>query len=576
MAGIPKVKITFDADFDDLKKGISGAQKEVQGFGSKVSDFGKKAAAGFALAAAAAVAYAGKLAIDGVKSAIADEAAQARLATTLQNVTGATDAQIAAIEQQILKTSLLTGKTDDELRPSFDRLVRSTKNVEEAARLQALALDISAGSGKSLEAVTNALAKASEGQNTALGKLGVGISAADLKTMSFEQITAKLGDTFKNQASIQADTFAGKMDRLKVAFDEGKETVGSFILDAITPLVSGFVNKVVPAIQNVAAEIGPKLTPIFKALGDYFNNVLVPAFNSFYNFIKNYIVPILNVTLVPIVRAVFEAFSQISAALADNRQKLEPLQNAFLAFAGFIRDVLAPIIGSFVSNSIGAIASVISALIGLVANVTNAVTSGFNTLENFFRNISNSISNTASNLLSSITNVVYPIIYALQNVVNNVENAVISGLRSVRNFFNSVVNYISDAADDLVSPIVRVFRAAINTIIGLWNRLDFRISFTVPNWVPIIGGDSWQSGDIFPDIPYLAKGGIVTSPTLAMIGEAGPEAVIPLNKAGGMGNTFNITVNGAIDAEGTARSIVNVLNNSFFRGTGGATNLQTL
>jgi hypothetical protein len=61
-----------------------------------------------------------------------------------------------------------------------------------------------------------------------------------------------------------------------------------------------------------------------------------------------------------------------------------------------------------------------------------------------------------------------------------------------------------------------------------------------------------------------------------MIGEAGPEAVIPLNKAGGIGNTFNITVNGALDAEGTARSIVNVLNNSFFRGTGGATNLQTL
>ena len=525
MAGIPKVKITFDADFDDLKKGISGAQKEVQGFGSKVSDFGKKAAAGFALAAAAAVAYAGKLAIDGVKSAIADEAAQARLATTLKNVTGATDAQIAAIEQQILKTSLLTGKTDDELRPSFDRLVRSTKNVEEAARLQALALDISAGSGKSLEAVTNALAKASEGQNTALGKLGVGISAADLKTMSFEQITAKLGDTFKNQASIQADTFAGKMDRLKVAFDEGKETVGSFILDAITPLVSGFVNKVVPAIQDVAAEIGPKLTPIFRALGDYFTNVLVPAFGALYNFIKDYIVPILNVTLVPIIRAVFSAFNQISDALVDNKDKLEPLQNAFLAFAGFIRDVIAPIIGSFVSGSIGIIASVVSGLIGLVANVTDAIHDSF---------------------------------------------------ISVKGFFGSVVSYIGNRADDLIDPIIRVFKAGLNTIIGLWNQLDFRIRITVPSWVPIIGGDSWNSGDIFPDIPYLAKGGIVTSPTLAMIGEAGPEAVIPLNKAGGMGNTYNITVNGAIDAEGTARSIVNVLNNSFFRGTGGATNLQTL
>jgi hypothetical protein len=524
MAGIPKVKITFDADFDDLKKGISGAQKEVQGFGSKVSDFGKKDAAGFALAAAAAVAYAGKLAIDGVKSAIADEAAQARLATTLRNVVGATNDQIKAIETQILKTSLLTGKTDDELRPSFDRLVRSTKNVEEAAKLQALALDISANGSVSLEAASNALAKAHDGNFAAVKKLGVSIDENIIKTKDYDGLTAALSETFKNQASVQAETFQGKMDRLKVAFDEGKETVGSFILDAVTPLVSGFVNKVVPAIQAVAAEIGPKLTPIFKALGDYFNNVLVPAFSAFYNFIKDYIVPILNVTLVPIIKALFNAFNSISDALAANKDKLEPLAEAFRVFATFIRDYIAPIIGTFISSSISGIAGVISALITVVADVTSAVSSGFT---------------------------------------------------KVKNFFTTVINYVRDTASDLISPIVSAFKGAINTIIGLWNKLDFKITFTVPDWVPIIGGNTWSSGDIFPDIPYLAKGGIVTSPTLAMIGEAGPEAVIPLNKAGMMGNTYNITVNGAIDAEGTARTIVNTLNNSFYRGTGGATALVT-
>jgi len=519
------LKLSILADVDQLKKSLAKADDNVKSSATKIGDFSKKVGLAFAAAGVAAGAYAVKLAVDGVKSAIEDEAAQARLATTLENVTGATDAQIAAIEQQILKTSLLTGKTDDELRPSFDRLVRSTKNVEEAARLQALALDISAGSGKSLEAVTNALAKASEGQNTALGKLGVGISAADLKTMSFEQITAKLGDTFKNQASIQADTFAGKMARLNVAFDEGKETVGSFILDAITPLVSGFVNKVVPAIQDVAAEIGPKLTPIFRVLGDYFTNVLVPAFSALYDFIKDYIVPILNVTLIPIIKAVFSAFNQISDALVDNKDKLEPLQSAFMAFAGFIRDVIAPIIGSFVSGSIGIIADVISGLIDVAAAVTNAVT---------------------------------------------------SGLTKIKNFFTNVKNFISDGADTIFSPLYNGMKAVLNGIIGIWNMLDFKIDISVPDWVPIVGGKGFKVADIFPDVPYLAQGGIVTSPTLAMIGEAGPEAVIPLNKAGGIGNTFNITVNGALDAEGTARSIVNVLNNSFFRGTGGATNLQTL
>ena len=518
------LKLSILADVDQLKKSLAQADDDVKSSASKIGDFSKKVGLAFAAAGVAAAAYAGKLAIDGVKSAIADEAAQNKLATTLRNVVGATNDQIKAIESQILKTSLLTGKTDEELRPSLDRLIRSTKDVSEAQRLQSLAMDIAAGTGKSLEAVSNALAKAHDGNFGALTKLGVSMDASIIKSKDFDAATASLAATFKDQASVQAETFQGKMDRLKVAFDEGKETVGSFILDAITPLVSGFVNKVVPAIQDVAAEIGPKLTPIFRALGDYFNNVLVPAFNAFYNFIKDYIVPILNVTLVPIIKALFDAFNQISQALTDNKDKLQPLADAFRVFATFIRDVIAPIIGTFISSSISGIAGVISALINVVADVTSAVNSGFT---------------------------------------------------RVKNFFTDIINYVQNTASNLISPIVTAFRAAINTIIGLWNRLDFEITFTVPWWVPIIGGNTWSSGDIFPDIPYLAQGGIVTSPTLAMIGEAGPEAVIPLNKSGMMGNTFNITVNGAIDAEGTARTIVNVLNNSFYRGTGGATALVT-
>ena len=134
MAGIPKIKITFDADFDELRRGVKGATDEVEGFGSRAKKFGKVAGLAFAAAGAAAVAYAGKLAIDGVKAAIEDEAAQAKLATTLGNVTGATDKQVAAIESYITKTSLAFGVTDDELRPSLDRLVRSTKDVEEGSK----------------------------------------------------------------------------------------------------------------------------------------------------------------------------------------------------------------------------------------------------------------------------------------------------------------------------------------------------------------------------------------------------------------------------------------------------------
>jgi len=523
-SGSRTLKLSILADVDQLKKSLAQADNDVKDSSSKIGDFSKKVGLAFAAAGAAAGAYAVKLAVDGVKSAIADEAAQARLATTLRNVVGASNDQIKAIETQILKTSLLTGKTDEELRPSLDRLVRSTKDVEEAQRLQALALDISAGSGKSLEAVSNALAKAHDGNFAALTKLGVSIDANILKSKDFDAATAALASTFKDQASVQAETFQGKMDRLKVAFDEGKETVGAFILDAITPLVSGFVNKVVPAIQTAASEISTNLAPVFRSLGDFFNNVLVPAFTTFYNFIKNYVVPILDVTLVPIVKALFDAFNKIGDALTANKDKLQPLADAFYAFAGFIRDVIAPIIGTFISSSISGIAGVISALITVVADVTSAVSTGFT---------------------------------------------------KIKNFFTDVKDFIVAGSSAIWSPFYNAFKSVLNAIISIWNKLDFSIDISVPDWVPLVGGKGFKVADIFPDVPMLAKGGIVNSPTLAMIGEAGPEAVIPLNKAGAMGNTFNITVNGAIDAEGTARTIVNVLNNSYYRRTGGATALVT-
>jgi len=517
--GSRTLKLSILGDVDQLKKSLNTGTKDVQTFGSKLGDFSKKAGLAFAAAGAAAGAYAIKIGVDGVKAAIADEAAQSRLATSLRNVVGATNNQIAAIEQQILKTSLLTGKTDDELRPSLDRLIRSTKSVEEAQKLQALALDISAGSGKSLEAVSNALAKAHDGNFAALNKLGVSIDANIIKSKDFDGATAALAATFKNQASVQAETFQGKMDRLKVAFDEGKETVGSFILDAITPMVTLFINKVVPAIQSVAGEIGPKLTPLFQTLGNFINAVLLPAFTAFYNFIKDYIVPILNVTLVPIIKAVFDAFSTIAIALKDNETNLKPLADAFRTLATFLRDTIAPILGGFISGAITGIADVIAGLINVASAVTNATTKGFT---------------------------------------------------AVKNFFVDVKDFIAAGASTIFSPLYNGMKAVLNAIIGIWNRLDFSIDISIPDWVPGVGGRGFKVADIFADVPMLANGGIVNSPTLAMIGEAGPEAVIPLNKAGMMGNTINLTVNGAIDPESTARQIISVLNNSNYRGTLGA------
>jgi hypothetical protein len=313
-----------------------------------------------------------------VKSAIADEAAQTKLATTLENVTGATNAQIKAVEAQILKTSLLTGRTDDELRPSLDRLLRSTKDITKAQELQALALDISAGSGKSLEAVSNALAKSAEGQNTALGKLGVGISAAELKTMSFEQITAKLAGTFENQASKQADTFEGKMLRLNVAFDEAKETVGSYVLDALTPLLDGFVKKGIPALTDFANTLGKTLGPAFAAIFKVIRDDLLPILTTWWRFLYEEIIPAIASVVGPILAGLKSAFDKIKTALSENSAELQPFYDALEKVWDFIKKYLAPLLGGTFKLALEVIGTLVGGLVTgfskLVGFITSTVT----------------------------------------------------------------------------------------------------------------------------------------------------------------------------------------------------------
>lgn len=234
--------LALAADIDDLKKGLKKADDEIQSFGDQVNAFGKKAALAFAAAATAAAAYGTKLAVDGVKAAIQDEQAQLKLANALKAATGATDDQIKATESMILKTSLATGVADDELRPALQRLAVSTKDTVKAQELLSLALDVSKGSGKSLEEVANALGKAQDGNTTALGRLGLGLSKAELSTLSFTQVQQKLADLYGGSAAANAETFQGKIDRLKVGFDEAKESLGYALLPQVEKFI-GFLNE---------------------------------------------------------------------------------------------------------------------------------------------------------------------------------------------------------------------------------------------------------------------------------------------------------------------------------------------
>jgi hypothetical protein len=309
----------------------------------------------------------------------------------------------------------------------------------------------------------------------------VGISSTELKTLSFDEVTKALSSTFEGQAIKQADTFAGKMDRLKVAFDEGKETVGSFVLNAITPMVTLFVDKVVPLINTLATDIGEKLGPTFANLVTIFKEDLLPIIESWWTFLTDTVIPGIIKTVQPIIEGLFSAFDSIATAIKDNEKNLKPLLALFKTVAEFIAKTLGPALGE-----------ILGAALKVVGKLIDGLIDGFASLVGFI-------------------------------------NDVVSGIKAIINLVKN-------------NPIVKGIGGLIDRVFG--------------------GGK--------------AAGGPVSSNKSYVVGEKGPElfmpktsgSIIPNNAMGG-GNVTNLNINvtGALDKEGVARQIVDILNNSFYRGT---------
>lgn len=245
---------------------------------------GKALAGGFLLAGAAAV----KL----TRGAAEDEKAQAILANTMRKAAGATDAQVKSTEDWISAQEKAYGVSDDDLRPALGKLVAATHDVGKAQRLASLAMDISAGSGKSLEAVSAALGKAQNGNVGALSRLGIKVkdTTKDTAALQSAQLSAKaaqkaytdavakhgktsdeaktaaaklrlaemhlsdaqgktktttvnaheamkrLAETYGGAASKAAETTEGKQKRLNVALSEAGEDIGYKLLPVMLKL----------------------------------------------------------------------------------------------------------------------------------------------------------------------------------------------------------------------------------------------------------------------------------------------------------------------------------------------------
>jgi hypothetical protein len=441
------------ADIDNFQKNLAKADNDTSGFSKQVEKFGAAAKAAFAAAAAAAGAYAIKLGVDGVKAAIEDEQAQASLARTLQAATGATNAQIAATEKYISKMQLATGVADTDLRSALSRLSLSTNDLTKSQELLSLALDISKARQIPLETVANALGKAYDGQTTSLVKLGIGLSATELKGKSFTDVQQRLSDLFGGAAAKNADTFQGKIDIMRQRFAEFQESIG---------------NAVIPVLMN-----------LFK----FIDANLIPAFT----WLKT------------------NAIDPVAAAIDRNKE-------SFQAFGEILAKYVIPLIGGSLAAALKLVANLAATVIDVIGKVA-------------------------------------------QGIVVLV-NGAIAGINALITAYNAIPFLPNVSTIPKVSaPSISIPKVSTSATTGGSSGISIP---SVPTGITAgTGGGSTN----------IAASNAAT--TTGVNGIFNPAGV----RAGDERGNIIVNVSGAIDPEGTARTIVNTLNSSFYRGTGGAEGL---
>jgi len=493
------ISIPVISDFNS--KGIDSAIREfkkLETAGEKAQFAIKKAA----VPAAAAIAGLGIVAVDAVKAFMEDDKAAQLLATSLRNTTGATDAQIKSVEAFITKTSIAAAVADDELRPAFDKLVRGTGDVTKAQDLMNLALDISAGTGKDLGAVSDALSKAFNGQLGPLKKLDPALASLIENGATTDEVFAALGDTFKGAASTSANTASGKMKSFTIQMGEFKESIGA----AVFPIVD-------------------KLLPAFKSVADFVTN---------------------NTTLVVTLGAVIGGLAVAIIAVNAATTAWAATTKAFAAIQAAFNAIMAlnPIF--LIGAAIVAVIAILVLLqkeFGIFDGVIRVVGAAFGAVWGAIKGVFDWVKNNWPLILAVITGpfgLAIAFVVKFKDDIMNVFSLIYSGIKATMGF----------VADVISAP----FKAAFRAVASLWNNTVGKLSFKTPDWIPGIGGKGFD----VPDIPMLAQGGIVTGPQLAMIGESGPEAVIPLSKLGSMGfgggGGITVNVNG-----GDPNSIVRAL-----------------
>jgi hypothetical protein len=574
---LPNLVFSVASEYDG--KGLGKARKDVNSFDKTVKNLAKTV--GVTLSAAAVVKF-GKA---SVKAFLADDKAAATLTKTLGNLNLAFEDQ--RVRSYISSLEQTSGVLDSELRPAMQALLTTTGSVTKSQELLGLALDVAAGSGESLVGVSNDIAQAYVGNTKGLRKYNLGLTQTELKTASFIELQTALNKQFSGQNAAQLSTYAGQLSLIKVAYDNMQETIGKGLVDSFVLLSGdagiGGATKAMETFGQTAADVilgvaslVDKITPKTSIAGEpgFWHDLYIAFGGQIIEDLAGlgqatrlkpgpFKTPMTisgqstgnSLTAVEKLRAQAEAEALKRAKALAAAQKVQ-LANA-KKLAAEAQKKLALEKASAVLNQANKLFDMdrIQLAAAAMAKQTEEDRVRIRLKTNILEledAINEGNVQAAAKFASLITQdaallgQLRGVMISLGDVPNPFE-AWLASLQAALAALLAIVNFVPPTPS--LSSASAVANASLQQ--GLNAGLSLADALSGARYAGR-GAAAWNAAN--PDnpafIPKMAKGGVVMDPTMALIGEAGPEAVIPLNRMGSMGGTYvTVNVSGSVTTE---------------------------
>jgi hypothetical protein len=576
------VAINFLTKFD--KKGLERATKELKGFDKFVATGTYRLKA---FAKAGAIAGAAGLALfakNSIQAALAQERLDKQLQLTLKSI--GEQFALPDVKEFIADLQRATNVTEDQLVPSLQKLIAQTGDLQASQLLLSKALDISAGTGADLDTVLNAINKAAIGQYTAIGKLGVGFTAAEAKAMGFVQLMQNL-DKYGGSAEAQTKTFAGQLQRFRITAGEATETLGQGFLTAASLIATGSSNlDDFSARLDVAAK---KSSDLLVGIGVSFSeggflgyldlaNLGIDALTGDFQTFQRLEKQGLKNTQERILKE--KGLYGLSGAVLDALQNQGRTQKKQLTYTEILAKIQKDILAREKSltkektaqQALDKKKAELAAMFDLDRiNLQAALSRKLNAEDELRVKILQKLQDGTAAAVNEAQRYadVLKVIEDGQITTGEIDmlakkwgittTEVLLYLRTLFNA-NDELRKMLALLDELMKKKLPTTTTGAMYTPGYFQELGKDLVGT-PGYTGMtaseISAERYkEAGAALRGIPFMAEGGVVNQPTLAMIGEAGSEAVIPLDKMGGFGTTVNINVAGSVISEGELQSVI--------------------